>query len=125
MRDVIRYSESFKLQVVSDLESGRFQTHGEAREHYGITGCSTLKSWLIKYGKDHLISRKVRIEVLNEKDKLKELKLKVRRLEKALADTKVDEVLAKAYFEVLCEEKGIQDIAAYKKKLELKVSKRV
>ncbi len=53
------------------------------------------------------------------------MKLKIRRLEKALADTKVDEVLSRAFFEVLCEEKGIQDIAGYKKKLELKVLKRV
>ena len=123
MRDVKRYSESFKLQVIDDLESGRFRTHGEAREHYGITGCSTLNSWLVKYGKNHLIPRKVRIETLDEKDKIKELKLKIKKLEKALAEKTVDQVLTDAYFHVLCEEKGIKDPESYKKKLASKVSK--
>ncbi len=35
-REIIRYSNSFKQQVVRELESGRFGTVAEAKEHYGI-----------------------------------------------------------------------------------------
>lgn len=123
MREMKSYSEAFKLKVISDLESGRFHSHGEAREHYGITGNGTLTNWLKKYGKSSLIPRKVRIESLNEKDRIKELKERIRRLEKALASTKVDHVMSEAYFQVVCEEHGITDVSSYKKKIESKLSK--
>jgi hypothetical protein len=58
---------------------------------------------------------------MKERDRIKQLKRKIRELEKALADTKVEQVLDRAYFEVLCEEMGIEDTAAYKKKLAGKV----
>jgi hypothetical protein len=58
---------------------------------------------------------------MKERDRIKQLKRKVRELEKALADTKVEQVLDRAYFEVLCEEMGIEDTAEYKKKLAGKV----
>ena len=45
-RLVIRYSMSFKRQVVSELESGRFDSIGQANEHYGIAGAETIRSWL-------------------------------------------------------------------------------
>ena len=58
---VIRYSEALKLQVVSELESGKFRSQQEAREAYGITGGSTIHHWLKKYGKYHLLARVVSV----------------------------------------------------------------
>ena len=43
-------------------------------------------------------------------------------LESALADTKVKEVLNQAYFELICEEYGVEDTEKYKKKAEAKLS---
>jgi hypothetical protein len=34
----VRYSLSFKHQVINELESGRFRSINEARQHYGISG---------------------------------------------------------------------------------------
>ena len=45
-RLVLRYSMSFKRQVVSELESGRFDSIGQASEHYGIAGSETVRKWL-------------------------------------------------------------------------------
>ena len=114
---IIRYSEAFKRKVVEGLEKGELRNQAEARELYGIRGGSTIHSCLRKYGKNHLIAKVVKVESMKERDRMKQLKRKIRELEKALADTKVEQVLDRAYFEVLCEEMGIEDTAEYKKKL--------
>ena len=122
MQTVIRYSEAFKLYVVGELEKGKFQSPSEASAHYGITGAQTVKKWVRKFGKDQLLKRVVRIEVPQEQDQVKALKKQVRKLEKALAEAKVDEVFARAQFEVACHELGVQDLPAFKKKLDDKLS---
>ena len=47
-RIIVRYSMSFKQQVVRELESGRFSSISEVKEHYGITGASTIQNWLVR-----------------------------------------------------------------------------
>ena len=118
---IIRYSEAFKRKVVEGLEKGELRNQAEAREVYGIGGSCTIHRWLRKYGKNHLVAKVVKVESMKERDRIKQLKRKIRELEKALADTKVEQVLDRAYFEVLCEEMGIEDTAEYKKKLAGKV----
>ena len=118
---IIRYSEAFKRKVVEGLEKGELRNQAEARELYGIRGGSTIHQWIRKYGKNHLIAKVVKVESMKERDRMKQLKRRIRELEKALADTKVEQVLDRAYFEVLCEEMGIEDTAEYKKKLAGKV----
>ena len=73
-KEIIRYSNSFKQQVVKELESGRFDTFGEAREHYGITGGRTLQLWVRKYGRNHLCPKIVRVQMPDEKDQIRELR---------------------------------------------------
>jgi len=122
MRSIVRYSAAFKQRVVSELESGKFLNPSEAMEYYGIGGNSTIQYWLKQFGRNDLLPKTVRVETLGEKDKIKELKKKVRLLEKTLASSRVDQVMAEAYFEVLCEEFGVDDIETLKKKLESKLS---
>jgi len=117
MRDQLRYSEAFKVQVVSELETGRLGSQNEARERYGIGGASTIGKWIRKYGKNHLIGKVVRVETTKDRDRMKALKQRIRELEKAVADAKVQEVLHKAYFEIVCEKYGVTDPEALKKKL--------
>ena len=45
-KPTIRYSEAFKKQVISELESGQLRHQAEARERYGIGGGDTINSWL-------------------------------------------------------------------------------
>ena len=56
-RQIVRHSEAFKLQVVSELESGALGSMQAARQRYGIRGGGTGQGWLKKYGGDHLRSR--------------------------------------------------------------------
>ena len=83
-RTIIRCSKAFQQKVVSEIESGKF-TIGEARKIYDIKGCDTIQNWLRKLGKNHLLAKVVRVEMKDEKDKLKELEREKRQLESALA----------------------------------------
>ena len=114
---VIRYSESFKLQVVRDLESGRFANIGQAASHYGIKGSVTIRGWLIKFGKDRLMPRVVRVETPEEQNELKRLRQRVRQLEGLLADKELGLVISETYLELACERAGILDVEDFKKKI--------
>lgn len=115
--EVIRYIEAFKRHVVGELEAGRLASHGEARAKYGIRGASTLTSWLRKYGKNHLLRRVVRVETPDERNRIKAMLSRIRQLERAVADSKVKETLAEAYFEIVCEQFGVADAGALKKSI--------
>lgn len=117
-RIVTRYSVSFKHQVVSDLESGRFVSIKEAQQHYGITGHHTVQSWLRKYGKNHLVPKVVRVQKPDEKDQIRELKKQVAELQRALGQTQAESVINRAFFELACEEFG-QDAETFKKKADI------
>jgi len=112
---VRRYSEAFKLQVVSELDSGKLGSIAEARERYGIAGKMTVQSWLRKYGKEHQRTRIIRVETPNERDQLKKLKQENERLKRALADEHLKAALYESWFEVACEEFGVQDVETFKK----------
>ncbi len=120
-RRIIRYSEAFKLQVLADLESGKLGSISEAVKRYGISGAGTVQYWMKKYGRNHLRNRIIRVETPKDRDQMKALKKRIRELEKALADTQVNAVLNEAFFQIVCEEHGIEDPEAFKKKHDTKL----
>jgi transposase len=81
---VMRYSEAFKLKVIRDIEAGRMNLL-QARNRYQIGSCSAIRAWLMKYGKNHLLTKVVRVETTDERDRLKQLEKEKQRLESALA----------------------------------------
>ncbi len=116
MKDqVIRYSESFKRQVVSDLESGKLKSFAHANRVYGINGACTVSIWVEKYGAERLHPKRIRIETIKERDELKEANKRIRELEAALADAHIDFLLEESFFEIACERMG-EDPARFKKK---------
>jgi transposase-like protein len=111
----MRYSESFKQQVVDEVAAGRFRSAHEASEAYGVTGHTTVRRWMREYGKGHLLRKVVRVERPGEPGEIRRLKERVRRLEEALADAHMDKALAESFFEILCERTDM-DAEAFKKK---------
>jgi transposase-like protein len=114
-RIIVRYSMSFKQQVVEELESGRFSSILKAKEHYGIAGAGTVRSWLVKYGRNHLCAKVVRVEKPNEKDKILELKKQIRQLKEALGQTQAENVVNQEFLKIACEQMG-KDVESFKKK---------
>jgi transposase-like protein len=111
-REVIRYSESFKQQVLTELEQGL--TIARLQSKYSIKGGSTIQNWIRKSGNLALQTRVIRVETPNEKDRIKALEAEIRMLKETMADIVVDRVIAESTLEVLCEEKG-WDIEEVKK----------
>src|SRR5574342_58421 len=97
-RQLKRYSLAFKQKVVSEIESGKFSL-SQVRRIYDIGGGGTVYNWLRKLGKGHIIGKIVRIEMKDEKDKLKELQQKNQQLESALAQTQLRLLMAEAMIE--------------------------
>ncbi len=98
-KSIRRYSLSFKRQVVKELEEGG-STIEWVRKKYGIKGGSTIQNWISKFGKLHLLNQVIRIETMEEKDRIKHLEQEIKQLKLALADS----VLAQRSLEVVIDE---------------------
>ena len=96
-KTIIRYSSAFKQKVVSEIETGKL-TIAKARKIYDIKGGHTIHDWIKKLGKNHLFAKVVRVEMKDEKDKLKELEQQKLQLESALAQ---------AHLKIICLESVI------------------
>ena len=100
------YSTAFKLKVISQIESGQFSIE-EARRIYNIGGGSTIHHWIKKYGKNHLLSKVVRIEMRGEKDHLKKLEKEKSELESALAKAHLKIMALESLIESAEEDLGV------------------
>ena len=116
MRPVVRYSEAFKMKVVGELEAGRFKSAWEASNAYGVKGTTTVTKWLKRYGRNDLLGKVVWIMKADEQTEVKELRKRVRELEKALANAHLDSKLDAEYLKIACRRAGISDVEDFKKK---------
>jgi len=95
MRTIIRYSKAFQQKVVSEIESGEINIC-KAQSLYDIKGGSTIQRWIRKLGKNHLLAKIIRVEMKDEKDKIKVLEKKVKQLESALANEHLKSIALEA-----------------------------
>jgi transposase-like protein len=86
VREVNRYSISFRQKVVREIEE-EGMTVSEVRRRYGIGGGQTIQKWIRKFGKQHLLSKIVRIETMEERDQIKKMQEEIQKLKLALADS--------------------------------------
>ncbi|EQA64507.1 DNA-binding helix-turn-helix protein [Leptospira alexanderi serovar Manhao 3 str. L 60] len=70
MTTIRRYSEAFKMKVIEEIESGKYNQN-QAMKYYGIPGSVTIRGWIKKYDKNHLMSKIVRVETENELNPVK------------------------------------------------------
>lgn len=112
-----RYSLCFKRQLVSELESGRFNSVQAASLHYGIKGATTVRGWVRRFGKSHLLAKVVRVEAVGEADQLLALRREVERLQRALGQTQAESLLKDEYLKLACDRLG-EEVDSFKKKLD-------
>lgn len=110
---VIRYSKSFKMQLVREVESGQLCAE-EVRRKYQIPGASTVMKWVRRYGSGKY-GKVIRVEKAGEADEAKRLRQELRRVKEALADAHVELAVEKAFLAVACEEMD-QTLEGFKKK---------
>lgn len=95
---ILRYSLSFKLHVVEQIELGNLSIT-QAQKMYGITGGQTIQRWLGALGKNHLLNKIVRIQTVDEKDQLKAMQQELKRLKEALADAHMEKRILETVIE--------------------------
>jgi transposase len=114
MKQTIRYSEAFKMEIVREMSAQGFNCH-QVGEKYGIRGAETVKRWAGQYG-NGLVGKIIRVETTKEVDEFKKLKERVKRLEALLADTNLDLALERQFSRLACERAGILDVEEFKRK---------
>jgi len=119
--ETVRYSEAFKLQVIEELQAGKYKGLAAAARAHGIRGAQTVLAWLRKYGRQDLMPKQVTISTMQEQDQKKALLKRVRELERALADTHMKSMLGDSYLEIACERMGVE-VEEFKKKAVMKLS---
>jgi transposase len=112
-KTIIRYSISFKRKVVTEIEDEGLGIR-EAARRYGIKGGRTVQSWIAKFGKYHLLNKIMRVETMEEKDRIKQLEEENSKLKIALADS----LMANRCLEVVIEEADKGYEMGLKKKLD-------
>ena len=113
-KSAVRYSESFKMTVVRELESGDLP-FDRLRRKYGIAGQGTVQKWARKYGRSDL-GKIIRVEKPKEINERDQMKRRIKALEKALADAHLDLAIERATTRLVCERAGIVDVGEFKKK---------
>ena len=114
IKPVIRYSEAFKMKLVTEVEREGVPV-AAVKAKYGIKGCGTVESWVRKYGNGSR-GKIIRVETPEQINELKQMKQRVKLLERLLADANIKLVLEEAYTEIACRRAGIQDVEDFKKK---------
>lgn len=114
-QNVIRYSESFKLQIIREIEDGTHSCCFRAAQAYGLSG-STVQRWLGKYGKEHLKRKLIRVETGEDRCEYERMKKRIQELESALSDATLDLRVERAYLDIACRRAGIEDVEEFKKK---------
>ncbi len=112
---VTRYSLAFRQQVVSEIESGRFASVRAAQVHYEIRGNTTVYRWVRCMGKNHLLPKRVRVEPVDEADRMRELQKQIENLERLLGRTQAENLLNQSYLKIACEQLGVE-VESFRKK---------
>ena len=114
------YSESFKLEILRQVSEGR-RTIIECAQSYGCSA-AVIYRWIKKYNRLDLYHTVMRIEMPDEKQKLKQLQERIKALEKALADTHLEYLKAKTERDLALQELG-KPASGFLKKGDSKLSK--
>ena len=114
-----RYSESFKLQVLSELSTGKY-TKRQLSRIYGINS-STINEWIKKYDRKDLMNTRIMIENKDEISRLKALEKEVEQLKNLLIRKDLDKIVQDSYLEVAAENLGYKNVEELKKNLNIKL----
>lgn len=100
-----RYSQAFKQQVVREYEAGA--SVYSLLQKYGIGGYNTVKRWVQQYGRAGYRAELVVIQTVDDQLEVKAMRARIDELEKALAESVLENRMLKSTLEVASQEVGI------------------
>lgn len=112
-----RYSEAFKLKILTELSSGKY-TKRELGRIYGINH-STINEWIKKYDRKDLMNTRIMVENQDEISRIKALQKEVEQLKKLLIKKDIDQLVLESYLKVAAENLGYKSVEELKKNLNI------
>ncbi|MEZ4769406.1 MAG: transposase [Caldilineales bacterium] len=100
-----RYSQAFRQQVVREYEAGA-SVHSLLQK-YGIGGHGTVKRWIERYGRAGYRAELVVIQTVDDQMEVKAMRDRISELEKALAESVLENRMLKSTLEVASQEFGV------------------
>ena len=113
-----RYSESFKLKILSELSTGKY-TKRQLGRIYGIQN-STMNEWIKKYNRTDLMNTRIIVQNKDEITRIKALQKEVEKLKEILVKKDLDHLVLDSYLEVAAEKLGFKNSDELKKNLSKK-----
>jgi len=113
-----RYSEGFKLKVLSELSSGKHSKR-QLSMIYGLQ-CSTINGWIKKYNRKELMNTRIMVENQDDISRLKALQKELEQLKKLLLKKDLELLANDSYLEIAAEKLGFKNVAELKKNLGIK-----
>jgi transposase-like protein len=113
-----RYSEGFKLKILSELSTGKYSKR-ELSRIYGLQS-STINEWIKKYDRKDLMNTRIMVENEDDISRVKALQKEIEQLKKLLLKKDLDQLVSESYLEVAAEMLGYKNVAELKKKLNIK-----
>ncbi len=115
-----RYSEGFKLKVLAELSSGKYNK-SELGRFYGINR-TTLNKWIEQYDRKDLMNTRILVETNDEIGRIKALQKEVEQLKSLLLKKDLDKLLVDSYLEVAAKNMGYKNVDELKKNLNIRPS---
>lgn len=113
-----RYSEGFKLKVLSELSSGKYSKR-QLSMIYGLQ-CSTINGWIKKYNRKELMNTRIMVENQDDISRLKAQQKEIEQLKKLLLKKDLELLANDSYLEIAAEKLGFKNVAELKKNLGIK-----
>ena len=113
-----RYSEGFKLKILSELSTGKYSKR-ELSRLYGLQS-STINEWIKKYERQDLMNTRIMVENQDEISRIKALQKEIEQLKKLLLKKDLDQLVLDSYLEVAAENLGYKNVSELKKNLNIK-----
>ena len=115
-----RYSEGFKLKVLAELSSGKYNK-SELGRFYGINR-TTLNKWIEQYDRKDLMNTRILVETNDEIGRIKALQKEVEQLKSLLLKKDLDKLMVDSYLEVAAKNLGYKNVDELKKNLNIRPS---
>ena len=110
-----RYSESFKLKILSELSTGKY-TKRQLGRIYGIQN-STINEWIRKYNRKDLMNTRINVETKDEITRIKALQKEVETLKEVLVKKDIEHLMLESHLEIAAEKLGCKNVDELKKKI--------
>lgn len=112
-----RYSESFKLKLLAELSTGKYNKNQLAK-FYGINR-TTVNEWIKKYDRKDLMNTRILVESKDEIGRIKALQKEIEQLKKLLLKKDIEKLALDSYLEIAAENLGYKNVDELKKNLNI------